>query len=165
MGLFTLLFAVAFGEQYTEKLFADWAKEHGKNYATNAEAIRRYGIFKDNLAWITKRNTELATSSSSRPTSPVSSPPPSAEPTSITPSSPSAMVPRMDRTTGSSRTLGTPPGVTKVTSSSAWTTLMVPAVSRSTHKLLPPTELVRSPSKFTQVDVMPSRFTFSTNFD
>jgi len=57
--LFTLLFAVAFGEQFTEKLFADWAKEHGKNYATNAEAIRRYGIFKDNLAWITKRNTEL----------------------------------------------------------------------------------------------------------
>lgn len=57
--LFIVLFAVAFGEKFTEKLFADWSKEHGKQYATNAEAIRRYSIFKSNLGWINQRNTEL----------------------------------------------------------------------------------------------------------
>jgi len=53
------LFSFAVADKYTEQLFADWSKEHGKVYDTNAEAIRRFGIFKDNLAWINKRNTEL----------------------------------------------------------------------------------------------------------
>jgi cathepsin L len=57
--LLVVLLAVAFGEKYTEKLFADWAKEHGKEYGTQAEAIRRFGIFSTNLAWINKRNGEL----------------------------------------------------------------------------------------------------------
>jgi len=60
MKFLLLAFAtVVFGELATEKLFADWSKEHGKSYATNAEAIRRYNIFRDNLNWINQRNTEL----------------------------------------------------------------------------------------------------------
>jgi hypothetical protein len=49
----------AFGDANVEKLFSDWSKQHGKVYATKAEATTRYGIFKTNLAWINQRNTEL----------------------------------------------------------------------------------------------------------
>jgi len=56
--LFLCLAAVASAE-YTENLFKDWTAEHGKVYKTNAEAIKRYNIFKKNVAWINKRNTEL----------------------------------------------------------------------------------------------------------
>lgn len=54
-----LCIASAFGAPHVEKLFADWQTEYGKEYLTNTEAVRRYEIFKTNLAWIMKRNTEL----------------------------------------------------------------------------------------------------------
>jgi len=49
----------ALGFSHVEKLFIDWQAEYGKEYSTTAEADRRYEIFKTNLAWIMKRNTEL----------------------------------------------------------------------------------------------------------
>lgn len=55
--LLALSVASAFGN--VQKLFSDWQTEHAKEYGTNAEAIERYEIFKTNLAWINKRNTEL----------------------------------------------------------------------------------------------------------
>lgn len=41
-----------------EKRFADWMVKHGKSYA-NGEEAERFQIFKDNLAWINKANTEF----------------------------------------------------------------------------------------------------------
>merc|ERR1719384_2491751 len=57
--ILVLFFTLALGGPHVEKLFSDWQTEYGKEYATNAEAIHRYEIFKTNLEWITKRNTEL----------------------------------------------------------------------------------------------------------
>jgi len=57
--IFGLCIGLALGNVYVEKLFSDWSKEHNKDYATNTEAIRRYGIFKSNLEWINQRNSEL----------------------------------------------------------------------------------------------------------
>jgi len=54
-----LLVAVVSAELSVEQLFDDWSKEHGKVYKSNTEVIKRYEIFKGNLAWINKRNTEL----------------------------------------------------------------------------------------------------------
>jgi len=56
---FLALIACVSASVHLENLFSDWAKEHNKKYSTNAEAIKRYGIFKTNLEWINKRNTEL----------------------------------------------------------------------------------------------------------
>jgi len=56
--LLALCAACVFGSPL-EKLFSDWKTEHGKVYATNAEHYERFAIFKSNLAWIQKRNTEL----------------------------------------------------------------------------------------------------------
>lgn len=42
-----------------EKRFADWMKEYGKTYANDDEVTQRFEIFKDNLAWINKANTEF----------------------------------------------------------------------------------------------------------
>jgi len=57
--IFGLCVAVALGDVFVEKLFSDWTKEHNKKYESNTEAIRRFNIFKSNLEWINKRNTEL----------------------------------------------------------------------------------------------------------
>jgi xylem cysteine proteinase len=47
------------GESNVELVFSSWMKEHKKVYASNEETIKRYNIFKTNLAWINQRNTEL----------------------------------------------------------------------------------------------------------
>lgn len=49
---------VAFGNP-VQKLFSDWSSEHGKVYGTTAETFHRFEIFKTNVEWINKRNTEL----------------------------------------------------------------------------------------------------------
>lgn len=54
--LFLILCSVAFANPVQ---FSEWSKEHGKVYGTTEETFRRYEIFKSNLAWINKRNTEL----------------------------------------------------------------------------------------------------------
>jgi hypothetical protein len=56
--LFLVLSAVAFGNP-VEKIFSDWTEEHGKLYGTAGETVRRYEIFKNNLAWINQRNNAL----------------------------------------------------------------------------------------------------------
>jgi len=57
--LIGLCVALASATVELEILFKDWASEHGKNYKDSMEAIHRYNIFKTNIAWINKRNTEL----------------------------------------------------------------------------------------------------------
>jgi len=57
--LLLALVACVSADVYVEKIFKDWTDEHSKVYATNEEAVHRYEIFKTNLAWINKRNTEL----------------------------------------------------------------------------------------------------------
>jgi len=57
--IYLLLTLAAVFADPSEKLFKDWTEEHGKKYECNFEAIKRYNIFKSNLAWINKRNTEL----------------------------------------------------------------------------------------------------------
>lgn len=59
MKFLILCLVAAVSAEFTENLFKDWTIEHGKKYESNAEAIRRYNIFKSNLGWINKRNTEL----------------------------------------------------------------------------------------------------------
>jgi len=54
--LFLILCSVAFANPVQ---FSEWSKKHNKNYATTEETFKRYEIFKSNVAWINKRNTEL----------------------------------------------------------------------------------------------------------
>jgi len=56
---FFAIATIVSADVFVERLFSDWSKEHNKVYSTSDEAIKRYNIFKTNLEWINKRNTEL----------------------------------------------------------------------------------------------------------
>lgn len=52
---YLLLILLPISSSYSN-VFESWCKEHGKTYASEAEKLRRYRVFEDNLAFVTRHN-------------------------------------------------------------------------------------------------------------